>query len=93
MAEQAGFQIITSTYFFGFLYMPIKIVRHYGEKTGLLKPYEKRSEQEREDIYQSQFRSRNSFVLKRLEKHELRKIMLEKRIRRGSSILLVLERR
>lgn len=96
VAQRAGFKIITINYFFGFLYMPIKVVRHYGEKIGLLKPYEKRSEYERERVNQSQFRSRKGivdFVLKKLEKHELRKIISGKRLRRGSSIILVLERR
>lgn len=95
VAKQAGFKIITINYFFGFLYVPIKVVRHYGEKIGLLKPYEKRSEYERERVNQSQFRSRKGivdFVLKKLEKHEIRKIISGKRLRRGSSIILVLER-
>lgn len=95
LAMKTGFSIIYSNYFFGFLVIPIWLVRHVGEKIGLLKTCDKRDEKERKKIMDSEFRQRKGIIgmiLNRLEKYEMKKIMSKKRIRLGSSIVCVLEK-
>lgn len=94
-AKSAGFKIIYINYFFGFLYLPIYFGRHLGEKFGILKPTDERTDEEKKAVYDKQFKVNKglvSAVLGWFEKRELNKINNNKRIKKGSSILCVLEK-
>ncbi len=96
LAKEAGFSVLYSTYFFEFLFLPILLVRVGMEKMGLLKRKEERTEEEKKKIAQKQFQKRrgiSQIILQCLEKIECDRIKKKKKIRFGSSILCVLEKK
>lgn len=94
-AKESGFKIMYLNYFFGFLYFPILIIRHFEEKFGFVKPTEQRTPEEEKVIYEKEFKVKSglvSNVLSFLEKRELRKISKRKHIHLGTSIICVLKK-
>lgn len=90
------YEILYENYFFGFLYFPVLIVRVVFERIGLLKKVEDRSKQEFDEVQDKQYVNTNKFiekVLSMVEKRELNNIIkLKKRIRRGSSLFVVVKK-
>lgn len=94
-AAKSGFTVSYASYFFGFLFMPILLVRVGLEKIGVLKRSEKRTEEERKEIGRKQFQERKGLVrvvLSVLERNELRKLLKNQKVYFGSSILCILEK-
>lgn len=95
-AQNAGFEVLYSNYFFEFLFLPILFVRVGLEKLGLLKRTEERTAEEKKRITEKQFKERQGivqFVLSKLESWELKRLMGGKRVRFGSSAVCVLQKR
>lgn len=95
-AQNAGFEVLYSNYFFEFLFLPILFVRVGLEKLGLLKRTEERTAEEKKRITEKQFKQRQGivqFVLSKLESWELKRLMGGKRVRFGSSAVCVLQKR
>lgn len=95
-AEQVGFSVLYGNYFFSFLYFPILIVRVGMEKIGLLKKSGERTMQERKDIARKQFKVKGrgvQSVLNMLEKMELQRLVGNKKVCFGSSIICVLAKK
>jgi SAM-dependent methyltransferase len=96
VVKSAGFEIVYSSYFFSFLYFPVLFVRRLGERLGLMKPYETRSEAEKMNVLKRQHASQSiltKMVLKHLEQIELKKIFRGKTICIGTSILMVAKKK
>lgn len=94
--EKAGFEVQYVNYFMGFLYIPIRIVRVWGEKLGMIKKSQFRTVTERKKIMEQQFKVRNGLVNKVLiffEKCEMKRLFAEKNIRFGSSVIAVAVKR
>ncbi len=94
-AAKAGFRICYISYFFSFLFLPILLVRVGLEKIGLLKRNEKRTVEENRKIHNREFLERGGIVqlvLRILEKAELRRLIRNRKVWIGSSIICVLER-
>jgi 2-polyprenyl-3-methyl-5-hydroxy-6-metoxy-1,4-benzoquinol methylase len=92
LVESAGFEVIYATYFFSFLYFPVLFVRRLGERFGLMKKYETRSESKKVNVLKQQHTSQQmltKIVLKQLERMELKKMLRGKKICIGTSILMV----
>lgn len=91
-----GLKILYANYFFGFLYFPVLMVRVIFERVGLLKRVEDRSEEEFDEVQKKQYINTNWLVGKILsvvEKREFHNIIVkEKRIRRGSSLFVVVRK-
>ena len=89
-------KILYANYFFGFLYFPVLVVRVIFERIGLLKKVEDRSDEEFDEVQNKQYIITNRFVEKILsivEKRELYNITVKnKRIRRGSSLFVIVEK-
>ncbi len=88
----AGFEVLQSSYFMSFLYLPIFIVRVWMERLGIIKKKADRSQEERKKIAQKQFVSQGKLtnsVLYWLENRELRRLENARKIPFGSSIILV----
>ncbi len=95
-AQNAGFEVLYSNYFFEFLFLPILFVRVGLEKLGLLKRTEERTAEEKKRITEKQFKERQGivqFVLSKLESWELKRLTGGKRVRFGSSAVCVLQKR
>lgn len=96
VAQKAGFEVVYSNYFFEFLFFPILFVRVGLEKLGLLKRTEERTEEEKKCIMEKQFKQRQGIVqaiLSKFETLELNRLLRGKRIKFGSSIICVLQKR
>ena len=88
------YEILYKNYFFGFLYLPVLIVRVVFEHIGLLKRVGDRSEEEFNKVLDKQYVNTNRFiekVLSMVEKKEFNKI-IKKRIRRGSSLFVIVKK-
>lgn len=95
LMESNGFHVLYGTYFFSFLFFPILFVRVGLEKLGLLKRQEMRTDEERKKIMKKQFEMRGGFVgavLESVESWERKRLVCEKSITFGSSILCVATR-
>ncbi|MDE7312173.1 MAG: hypothetical protein K2N87_11245 [Eubacterium sp.] len=94
-ALKAGFTVLYSNYFFGFLFLPILFVRVGLEKIGVLKRREKRTDEEKKEIEKKQFQEQRGLVrvvLSVLEKWELHRLAKKRRVCFGSSIICILEK-
>jgi 2-polyprenyl-3-methyl-5-hydroxy-6-metoxy-1,4-benzoquinol methylase len=92
----AGFEIVYTSYFFSFLYFPVLFVRRLGERLGLMKKYETRSEIEKVNVLKRQHATQSMLtrmVLKHLERIELKKIFRGKTICTGTSLLMVAKKK
>lgn len=92
--SNCGFRIEFASYFMGFLYLPILMIRVWLEKIGVLKKQGERTQKEREQIAQNQFKKRHGIinvVLMLLENRELKVLskLKDKKIKFGSSIILI----
>lgn len=95
LLQTAGFDVLYINYFFEFLFFPILLVRVWFEKVGLLKRSEKRTDEERKRIAAGQFLERKGMVgsvLNVLERFEINKLVRNRKVRFGSSIICVLEK-
>ncbi|MBR1634154.1 MAG: hypothetical protein IJ682_03725 [Lachnospiraceae bacterium] len=92
LLENCGFAVCYKSYFMSFLFFPILLLRVFLEKIGFLKKQSERSEEEREKIFQSQFKSRLGIVniilgiFERIEQKQMKK---SARVLFGSSIIMV----
>jgi len=96
LAGEAGFSIEYANYFMEFLFLPILLVRVGMEKIGLLKPAGQRTEGERQKVAEKQFQVHGGvthFVLNMLERAEMNRLNRNRKIRFGSSIICVLEKK
>ncbi len=96
LLRKNGFKVAYASYFMGFLYLPILIIRVWMEKVGLIKKQQDRTEKEREKIADSQFKSKSTLVTKVLSvlfKLEKRLLKRPGRVPFGSSIIVVARRR
>lgn len=88
----AGFEVLQSSYFMSFLFVPILIVRVWMERLGFLKRSFDRSRDEQERISQKQFiaygKLTNS-ILNWFEHMEQQRLEKNSKISFGSSIILV----
>jgi len=95
-AKESGFSIVYVNYFFGFLFLPILLFRVGLEKLGLQKRVEERTERERKEIAEKQFKLPSGGVALRvltsLEQTERNRFMKNKKVYFGSSILCVVEK-
>ncbi len=94
-AAKAGFAVAYAGYFFGFLFFPILLVRVGFEKAGILKKSGERTEEEKREIGRKQFQERKGLVqavLSMLERWELHKLIKNRKVHFGSSIICVLEK-
>lgn len=92
--SNCGFNIEFASYFMGFLYLPILMIRVWLEKIGVLKKQGERTQKEREQIAQKQFKKRNGIVnatLMLFENRELKVLskLQDAKIKFGSSIILI----
>lgn len=95
LAEECGFSVLYCNYFMEFLYLPILLVRVWMERLGLLKKSMERTREEQQRITKAQFEKRTGpveWVLHFFQNRELKKIDKDKKIRFGSSLLIVLEK-
>lgn len=96
LAVESGFFVIYCNYFMEFLYLPILLVRVWMERIGLLKKSMERTREEEQRIRKAQFEKRTGpvgWMLHFFQDREFRKINKEKKIRFGSSLVIVLEKR
>lgn len=92
LLESKGFEICYRSYFMGFLFLPILLIRVFLERIELLKKQKDRTTEEREAIYQSQFKTQSSIVtgvLGFFEGFEKRLMKKPDRVLFGSSIIVV----
>lgn len=93
--EEVGFKVLHCNYFFQWLFIPILVIRVWGEKFGIVKRHELRTEDEAQEMINKQFVTNKSLlidaVLSFFMNHELKKIM-SKSIKYGSSLLIVVKK-
>ena len=92
LLESCGLEICYKSYFMGFLFIPILIVRVFFERIGLLKRQDERTDEERKIIAESQFKSNIGLVntiLAFFERIELKIMNKQNRVPFGSSIIIV----
>lgn len=95
LARAAGFEVLYINYFFEFLFLPILLVRVGLEKTGLLKRSEQRTAEEKKRVAKRQFQEKKGsvgHVLNLLENFEINRLIHNRKVRFGSSIICVLEK-
>lgn len=95
LAEECGFSVLYCNYFMEFLYLPILLVRVWMERLGFLKKSMDRTKEEQQRIRKAQFEKKKGpveWILHFFERRELKKIDRDKKIRFGSSLLIVLEK-
>ncbi len=96
LARDTGFEIVYSSYFFQFLFLPILFGRVALEKMGLLKRQEDRTEEERKEVMEKQFKTSGKGIVDRvlhtLEKREYQSIMRGHYISYGASVIMVLKK-
>ena len=91
-----GFKILYRNYFMSFLFLPILFIRVGMEKIGLLKKQDDRTEEERKDIAESQFKTENPITkmgLKFFEDIDRRMLKKSGFVPFGSSIIVVARRK
>ena len=96
LAQKTGFDLLYINYFFEFLFFPILLIRVGLEKIGLLKRSEQRTEEEKKRIADRQFQKKKGIVnwaLERMENIEISRLKRNRKVRFGSSIICVLEKR
>ena len=89
--DEAGFEVLYSSYFMSFLYYPILLMRVFGEKIGLLKPCWQRTKDEEKKIMDTQFKTKNgmvSLVMNYMRKKELKRLRTGT-YNKGSSLIAV----
>ncbi len=94
-AEKAGFKVEYINYFFEFGFLPILLIRVLFEKIGLLKRIEARNDSEKKKIADKQFKQRGGligFALNFFEKIELKRLVNNKKVRFGSSLICVIKK-
>ncbi len=94
-AQHAGLHVCYAGYFFGFLVIPILLVRVWMEKAGFRKPQGERTEDEKKRVQEKQFLEKKGLVQtgrKLMESVERRNLKRGKKIKFGSSIVCVLEK-
>jgi hypothetical protein len=77
-----------------FLYLPILLVRVGLEKIGFVKERSQRTKEEQEKITKAQFEKKSGFVgavLNMMEKIELKRLTKNRKVKFGSSVILVLK--
>lgn len=92
LLEAQGFHICYQSYFMGFLFLPILLIRVILEKLGFIKKQENRSEEERAAIANHQFKLRSGLIKSILvffEEMEKQLMKKEKRVLFGSSIIVI----
>lgn len=92
LLKKQGFNICYRSYYMGFLFLPIFVIRVLMEKIGILKRQEERSDEEKAEIARSQFQSKNGIVnigLSVAEGAERWLMKKENRVSFGSSIIVV----
>ena len=92
LLKNEGYEIAYANYFFNFLYFPIFFVRRLGEKLGLMKKYHEREKSEKDNVLKKQHteqRKITKLVLGFLERMELRRLLQNKKVRYGSSLMIV----
>jgi hypothetical protein len=95
LAQEVGFKVLYSNYFMEFLYLPILLVRVGLEKIGFMKERSQRTKEEQEKITKAQFEKKSGFVgavLNMLEMIELKRLVTNRKVRFGSSVILVLKK-
>jgi SAM-dependent methyltransferase len=95
LAREAGFEILYSNYFMEFLYLPVLLVRVGLEKIGFVKERSQRTKEEQEKITKAQFEKKSGFVgtvLNMLEMIELKRLEKNRKVRFGSSVILILKK-
>ena len=96
IAEKCGFEVKYENYFFSFAFLPILLIRVFLEKIGILKKSSSRSEKELREIAEKQFKERKGIVgtiLSFLEKIEIKRLINGSKIKFGSSLICVLEKK
>lgn len=96
LAGECGFAVVYCNYFMQFLYLPILLVRVWLERMGLLKKSTERTREEQQRVRKAQFEKRTGLVdwgLRFFERIEMRKIDRGRKIRFGSSVVIILEKR
>lgn len=92
LVEDHGFDILYENYFFSFLYIPIKVVRVWLDKFRKHKSFEEC----KDDVPANQFLCNNFLVNKILgviEKIEMNRLIKNKRIPFGSSLIIIARKR
>lgn len=96
LAEKCGFSVKYENYFFEFAFLPILLFRVIFEKTGLIKDRGSRSREEQSKLADKQFKERGGMVgaiLNVVEKAEMKRLLKGSKIRFGSSLICVIEKR
>lgn len=95
LATKCGFSIIEKNYFMSFLFVPIVIVRVILEKLGIVKKYNKRSDEDTKK-YNEMSHCANNYIVKSFlniaEILEINRINKKRKIPFGSSLYVVLEK-
>lgn len=92
---KTNFNIVYKNYFMSFLYFPLLVIRVWLEKLKLRKRAEQQSKKEREEMMNNQFLTPKGIiggVLKLLETIEKRRLLKNKKVRFGTSIIVILEK-
>ena len=95
LVKECGFSVLYCNYFMEFLYLSILLVRVWMERLGLLKKSMERTREEQQRIRKAQFEKRTGpveWILHFFQNRELRKIDKDKKIRFGSSLMIVFEK-
>lgn len=87
LVSDHGFNVLYSTYFFSFLFLPVFILRTIPSKIGLYKPDSQKTKN------QHFSNSSTGRCLDLIMKKEIRKVKKSKTIKFGSSLLLVAKKR
>ncbi len=94
-AEKAGFKVEYINYFFEFGVLPILLIRVLFERIGLIKRSGERDKNEKKKIADNQFRQRSGIigtVLNVGEKIELKRLVNNKKVGFGSSLICVIKK-
>ena len=96
LLELCGFDICYRSYFMGFLFIPILLIRVFLEKIGIIKKRVQRTDEEQSKIVEAQFKKRTgivNIVFSFFEKLEIQLMKKEKRVPFGSSIIVLARKR
>ncbi|MCI8779910.1 MAG: class I SAM-dependent methyltransferase [Lachnospiraceae bacterium] len=94
-AEEVGFRCIYSNYYFSFLYLPVKLFRVGFEKVGIIKKRQFRDKNETQKVRDREFRMPRGIAgrgLRIIERWEEKKLVKNRKIKRGVSCIVVLEK-
>lgn len=94
--KRAGLKVLYENYFFSFLYLPHFIGRRLMERLGFLKRNEERTDEERNKIINRQFRLKKGShilrIIELLEKMEYGRLMKNKKLLLGSSLVAIVKK-